>query len=95
MDLLAPGSDVQSVGWDFRGAGGLPPYATVGPTRSLTSFVIEGDAGTDLAVLTEPTAEGALTVEIGWQGSWNRFDEAAEALHGRRVSGKAALQVTW
>jgi len=92
--LLAPGGSVQSVGWTSGQPAVFPPYATVGPTKSLTSFVIEGDAGPDLAVLTELAAEGALTVEIGWQGSWDRFTEAAEALRGRRVSGKAVLQVS-
>ena len=93
-NLLAPGGSVQSVGWTSGAPAVFPPYATVGPAKSLTSFVIEGDAGADLAVLTELAAEGALTVEIGWQGSWDRFDEAAEALRGRRISGKAVLEVT-
>ncbi|PKT71265.1 alcohol dehydrogenase [Streptomyces populi] len=84
--LLAPGGNVQSVGWTSGEPAVFPPYATVGPPRSLTSFVIEGDAGPDLTVLTGLTAEGAITVEIGWQGSWDRFAEAAEALRGRRVS---------
>ncbi|MFF7789913.1 zinc-binding dehydrogenase [Streptomyces sp. NPDC007991] len=92
--LLAHGGSVQSVGWTSGEPAVFPPYATVGPTKSLTSFVIEGDAGPDLAVLAELTAEGSLTVEIGWQGSWDHFAEAAEALRGRRVSGKAVLQVT-
>jgi NADPH:quinone reductase-like Zn-dependent oxidoreductase len=92
--LLAPGGSVQSVGWTSGEPAVFPPYATVGPAKSLTSFVIDGDAGRDLAVLTELTAAGALTVEIGWQGTWDRFTEAAEALRGRRVSGKAVLQIT-
>ena len=92
-NLLAPGGSVQSVGWTSGEPAVFPPYATVGPAKSLTSFVIEGDTGADLAVLTELAAEGALTVEIGWQGSWDRFDEAAEALRGRRISGKAVLEV--
>ncbi|MEH0631605.1 zinc-binding dehydrogenase [Streptomyces stelliscabiei] len=92
--LLAPGGQRAERRLDFREPAVFPPYATVGPTRSLTSFVIEGDAGPDLTVLTELTAEGAITVEIGWQGSWDRIAEAAEALRGRRVSGKAVLQVT-
>ncbi|MFJ8588457.1 zinc-binding dehydrogenase [Streptomyces sp. NPDC093595] len=92
--LLAPGGSVQSVGWTSGEPAVFPPYATVGPARSLTSFVIEGDAGPDLAVLTELAAEGDLTVEIGWQGSWDSFAEAAEALRGRRVPGKAVLHVT-
>jgi NADPH:quinone reductase-like Zn-dependent oxidoreductase len=92
-NLLAPGGSVQSVGWTSGEPAVFPPYATVGPAKSLTSFVIEGDTGADLAVLAELAAEGAVTVEIGWQGSWDRFDEAAEALRGRRISGKAVLEV--
>jgi NADPH:quinone reductase len=92
--LLAPGGSVQSVGWTSGEPAVFPPYATVGPTKSLMSFVIEGDAGPDLAVLTELAAEGTLAVEIGWQGSWDRFAEAADTLRGRRVSGKAVLHVS-
>ncbi|MCT7356709.1 zinc-binding dehydrogenase, partial [Streptomyces sp. 15-116A] len=91
--LLAPGGSLQSVGWTSGEPAVLPPYATVGPAKSLTSFVIEGNAGADLATLAELAAEGALTVELGWQGSWERFDEAAQALRGRRVPGKAVLEV--
>ncbi|NUP35846.1 MAG: zinc-binding dehydrogenase [Streptomyces sp.] len=90
-NLLAPGGSVQSVGWTSGEPAVFPPYATVGPAKSLNSFVIEGDVGADLAVLTELAAEGFLRVEIGWQGSWDRFDEAAETLRGRRVYGKAVM----
>jgi NADPH:quinone reductase-like Zn-dependent oxidoreductase len=93
-NLLAPGGSVQSVGWTSGEPAVFPPYATVGAAKSLTSFVIEGNAGADLAILTELAAEGSLTVEIGWQGSWDRFAEAADALRGRRVPGKAVLQVS-
>jgi NADPH:quinone reductase-like Zn-dependent oxidoreductase len=93
-NLLAPGGSVQSVGWTSGEPAVFPPYATVGPAKSLTSFVIEGDAGADLAELAGLAARGALAVEVGWQGSWERFTEAAEALRGRRVPGKAVLRVT-
>ncbi|MGC0334077.1 NADPH2:quinone reductase [Streptomyces sp. SAI-170] len=93
-NLLAPGGSLQSVGWTSGEPAVLPPYATVGPARSLTSFVIDSPAGADLATLAALAAEGALTVDIGWQGSWDRFPEAAEALHGRRVPGKAVLEVS-
>ncbi|MFJ8052041.1 zinc-binding dehydrogenase [Streptomyces luteogriseus] len=92
-DLLAPGGSVQSVGWTSGEPAVFPPYATIGPAKSLSSFVIEGDVGADLAVLTRLAAAGALAVETGWQGSWQRFDEAAEALRGRRIRGKAVLEV--
>ncbi|CAL9575533.1 hypothetical protein SUDANB108_04952 [Streptomyces sp. enrichment culture] len=93
-DLLAPGGSVQSVGWTSGEPAVFPPYATVGPAKSLSSFVIDSAAGADLAVLAGLAAEGALTVETGWQGPWDRFDEAAEALRGRRIRGKAVLEVT-
>ncbi|MFF4355882.1 zinc-binding dehydrogenase [Streptomyces sp. NPDC001604] len=90
-NLLAPGGSVQSVGWTSGEPAVFAPYATVGPAKSLNSFVIEGEAGADLAVLTRLAAEGLLRVEVGWQGSWDRFEEAAEALRGRRVVGKAVM----
>ncbi|MDT7678815.1 MAG: hypothetical protein QOD82_6717, partial [Pseudonocardiales bacterium] len=31
--------------------------------------------------------------QIGWHGSWERVGEAVEALRGRRVLGKAVLEV--
>ncbi|MEV8529574.1 zinc-binding dehydrogenase [Streptomyces sp. NPDC052000] len=92
-NLLAPGGHIQSVGWTSGEPAVFPPYATVGPAKSLASFVIEGDAGAELAVLAGLVAEEALAVEIGWLGSWEHFTEAAEALRGRRVSGKAVLAV--
>lgn len=92
-NLLASGGSLQSVGWTSGEPAVFPPYATVGPAKSLTSFVIEGDTGADLTVLAELAAQGAVAVEIGWQGSWYRFDEAAEALRGRRIPGKAVLEI--
>ncbi|MGV9455914.1 zinc-binding dehydrogenase [Streptomyces sp. NPDC003635] len=93
-DRLAPGGSLQSVGWTSGEPAVFPPYATVGPAKSLTSYVNDGPAGADLAVLADLAAEGTLTVEIGWRGSWERFDEAADALRGRRVAGKAVLDVS-
>lgn len=87
---------MQSVGWTSGEPAVFPPYATVGPARSLTSFVIEGDAGAELAVLAVLAglvAEGTLAVETGWLGAWERFAEAAEALRGRRVTGKTVREV--
>lgn len=54
----------------------------------------EGDVGSDLAVLVELLAEGNLAVSIGWWGSWDEVADAAVALLGRRVPGKAVLDVT-
>jgi NADPH:quinone reductase len=92
--LLAPGGSVQSIGWSSGEPAVFPPYSTVGPAKSLTSFLIDGStAGADLAELVEHVAAGRLKVEIGWQGDLAEYTAAAEALRDRRVSGKAVLSV--
>jgi NADPH:quinone reductase-like Zn-dependent oxidoreductase len=92
--LLAPGGSLQSIGWTSGEPAVFPPYSTVGPPKSLTSFLIGGgEAGADLAVLVRLVAEGSLDVEIGWRGPWERAAQAAEALVGRRVNGKAVLDL--
>jgi NADPH2:quinone reductase len=47
----------------------------------------------DLAYLVSLLGAGALDPQIGWRGSWDRAGEAAAALMGRRVRGKAVLEV--
>ncbi|MEU4332049.1 zinc-binding dehydrogenase [Nonomuraea dietziae] len=91
--LLAPGGSLQSVGWTSAEPAVFPPYATVGPPKTLMSYVNEFGAADDLAELVWLTAEGALVPEIGWRGSWERFAEAADALRGRRVTGKAVFDL--
>ena len=92
--LLAPGGSLQSVGWASGEPAVFPPYSTIGPPKSLTSFVIEGHVDADLAALLHLVASGSLAVEIGWRGPWEDVTGAAEALRGRRVDGKAVLDVT-
>jgi NADPH2:quinone reductase len=91
--LLAPGGSVQSIGWTSGEPAVFPPYSTVGPPRSLTSFLIGKGIGEDLATLVGLVADGRLTVEVGWRGPLARVAEAAEALVGRRVAGKAVLDL--
>lgn len=92
-EALRPGGVIQSVGWTSGEPATFPPYATVGPAKSLTSFQSGTDFGEDMSHLLDLVAEGKLTVDIGWRGSWQRFDEAADALLARRVTGKAVLDV--
>jgi NADPH:quinone reductase-like Zn-dependent oxidoreductase len=92
--LLAPGGSLQSVGWSSGEPAVFPPYSTIGPPRSLTSFIIEGRTDADLATLLGLVASGSLAAEIGWRGPWEDVAAAASALHGRRVIGKAVLAVT-
>jgi NADPH:quinone reductase len=91
--LLAPGGSLQSIGWTSGEPAVFPPYSTVGPPKSLSSFLNEGEAGADLATLVQLLADRPLAVEIGWRGPWERIADAVEMLRGRRLSGKAVLDV--
>jgi NADPH:quinone reductase len=91
--LLAPGGSVQSIGWTSGEPAVFPPYSTVGPAKSLSSFLIGDGIGEDLASLVGLVADGSLTVEVGWRGPLARVVEAAEALVARRVDGKAVLDL--
>jgi NADPH:quinone reductase-like Zn-dependent oxidoreductase len=93
--LLAPGGNLQSIGWASGEPAVLPPGAlfSPGPARTISSF---GDAerpGPDIAVLLRLLAEGRLSAEVGWRGSWERAGDAFGAILGRRVAGKAVLDV--
>jgi NADPH:quinone reductase-like Zn-dependent oxidoreductase len=92
-DLLAPGGSLQSIGWTSGEPAVFPPYATIGPPKSLSSFLVGGRVAADLATLVRLVEDGSLRVEIGWRGPWERAAEAAAALVGRRVNGKAVLDL--
>jgi NADPH:quinone reductase len=51
----------------------------------------ETDAGRMLAMLLDLVAAGRLHVEIGFEGSWDRLNEAMDGLSERRFAGKAVL----
>jgi NADPH:quinone reductase len=93
-NLLAPGGSLQSIGWSSGEPAVFPPYSTVGPSKTISSFLNQGDNGSDLATLLGFVSDGSVKVEIGWRGSWEQIVDAAEALRGRRVKGKAVLDVT-
>jgi NADPH:quinone reductase-like Zn-dependent oxidoreductase len=93
--LLAPGGNLQSVGWASGEPAVLPPGAlfSLGAARTISSF---GDAerpGPDLAVLLQLLARGRLSAEVGWRGSWERVGDAYAAVFGGRGAGKAVLDV--
>ena len=94
-NLLAPGGSLQSVGWASGEPAVLPPYSTfaLGAARTISSFGDATDVGPDLATLVGLLADGTLVPRIGWRGPWERAAEATEALAGRRVAGKAVLDV--
>ncbi|MEU7747100.1 hypothetical protein [Nonomuraea sp. NPDC049158] len=82
-----PGGSLQSVGWTSAEPAVFPPYATVGPAKTLQRVRRRRRSG------RAGTADGALVPEIGWRGSWERFAEAADALRSRRVLGKAVFDL--
>lgn len=96
FNLLDPDGTVISLG----GASGeptvFPPYGTVGPRRRIESYLgsVDGGSAKDLATLVRFVAQGRLTPQIGWRGGWDRVAEAAEELYGRKVNGKAVLEVS-
>jgi NADPH:quinone reductase len=91
--LLAPGGSLQSIGWTSGEPAVFPPYSTIGPPKSISSFLNQGDAAEELFTLLRLVADRSLSVEIGWHGPWKQFAEAVEMLRGRRVNGKAVLDV--
>jgi NADPH:quinone reductase-like Zn-dependent oxidoreductase len=93
--LLAPDGCVLSVGMaslapttiDFEAA-----RMRAGGSR-LEAFAVGAGFGEDLAYLVSLLAAGELDPQIGWRGSWERAGDAAELLLGRRVRGKAVLEI--
>jgi NADPH:quinone reductase-like Zn-dependent oxidoreductase len=93
--LLRPGGLVVSVGMasleettiDFEAA-----RMRAGGTR-IEAFAVGPGFGPDLEYLVSLLEGGQLDPQIGWRGSWERAGEAAEALLGRHVRGKAVLEV--
>jgi NADPH:quinone reductase-like Zn-dependent oxidoreductase len=63
------------------------------PDARIEAFVIGDRVGADLAYLAGLLAAGELDPQIGWRGGWDRVDEAIEALRGRKVRGKAVLEL--
>ncbi len=61
--------------------------------RTLSSFGDASDPGPDLATPVGLVASGELVVEIGLREPWERVARAFAALAGRRVAGKAVLDV--
>jgi NADPH:quinone reductase len=90
---LAPGGVIQSIGWTSGEPAEFPVYGTVRPGQRLHGFQAGAAFGADLGYLLELVAGGRLTVDVGWQGSWRWFDEAAEALLARKIAGKAVLDL--
>jgi NADPH2:quinone reductase len=96
FELLEPGGSVQSVGMaslepttiDFEQA-----RLRGGDTR-IEAFAIGPRFRRDLEFLVGLVAAGELDPQIGWRGPWEKAADAAAALLGRKVPGKAVLDVS-
>jgi NADPH2:quinone reductase len=91
--ILAPGGVLQSIGWTSLEPATFPVYATVGLPKALTAFQMGTGIGTDMEYVLGLIAQGKLEVDLGYRGSWSAFDDAAGALMGRKVVGKAVLDL--
>jgi NADPH:quinone reductase len=96
FSLTAEGGSVQSIGQASQQPTVIDFEAERqrGGGRRIEPFVVGGGFGPDLAYLTGLLAAGELDPQIGWRSSWDRAAEAAAALLGRRVRGKALLDLT-
>lgn len=94
--LLQPGGCVQSVGMaslepttiDFEQA-----RLRGGNTR-IEAFAVGPGFGPELALLVDLVAAGQLDPQVDWRGPWDKAADAAEALLGRKIRGKAVLEVS-
>ena len=64
-----------------------------GGNRHIEPFTVGASFGPDLAYLAGLLAAGDLDPQIGWRSSWRQAGEAAAALLGRQVRGKAVLDL--
>lgn len=67
-----------------------------GKSRTIRGFYLFADMtgiAEDLAQLVALMADGTLDPQITWRGSWTDGDEAIQLLLGRRLHGKAILEI--
>jgi NADPH:quinone reductase len=94
---VAPGGTVLIFGNSSREPSTIDFTAMFGheeaTIRSYFSARHEADAGRLLGMLLDLVANGRLQVEIGFEGSWDRLNEAMDGLSERRFAGKAVLTI--
>ncbi|MGY0061097.1 zinc-binding dehydrogenase [Streptomyces sp. LZ34] len=100
-EALAPHGTLVALGHSGGDGESFPHGALFGNdgrhNRSITTYFLLDDAdglAADLSWLAGLLARGELDPQIAWRGDWSRATEAAEALLGRRVRGKAVLEVS-
>ncbi|KPH97917.1 Polyketide synthase, enoylreductase [Actinobacteria bacterium OK074] len=93
--LVEPGGSVQAIGKASGEATTIDfeQERHRGGGRRLEVFVVGFPLGADIAYLVDLLDRKELDPQVGWRGSWEHAPEAAAALLGRRVRGKAVLDV--
>lgn len=98
---LSPGGTLFSVGRSSETDAVLSADALRGNEgrhdRSIHTFFLFSDPATDFSAdltwLAGEIAAGRLDPGISWRGPWTRHSEAVQALLGRRLYGKAVLDL--
>lgn len=96
---LAKGGILVSVGHSTSGGENFPFGAFFGNEgrhdRSIATFYLLDcpDLAPDLAWLADAVATGRLDPQISWRGGWEAAGDAISALLGRRLHGKAVLDI--
>ncbi|MSP22966.1 MAG: alcohol dehydrogenase [Dehalococcoidia bacterium] len=89
--LLGEGGVIQCIGTTSQQEASFA--SLVGMRRSIEAFTKGPHSGEDISYLLTLMQGRKLKVDVGWRGSWSRIAEASEALFGRRVVGKAVLDI--
>jgi NADPH:quinone reductase-like Zn-dependent oxidoreductase len=89
--LLGEGGVIQCIGRASQQDAAFPSLS--GMRRTIEAFTKGPRAGEDIGYLLDLMRQGRLRVDVGWRGSWSRIGEAATALFGRQVAGKAVLDI--
>jgi NADPH2:quinone reductase len=92
---LEDGGIALSIGWASREPTVIDfeEERMKGGLKRLEPFAVAAPFGPDLAYLLHLLDKGELDPQIGWRAPWDRVEEAVDALLGRRVRGKAVLDL--
>ncbi len=94
--VLAPGGDVQAIGWASGEPAVFAPNSlfSLGRAKTITHLRRRGPPRPRPGDPARLCSGRAVVAGDRLAGPWDQIAEAAEALLGRRVAGKAVLKVT-
>ncbi|SEG97668.1 NADPH:quinone reductase [Saccharopolyspora kobensis] len=98
-DRLAENGTLVAIGHSAGQAEHFPHGAMYGDwgryNRSIVTFFLlsHRNLAPDLTWLAERVAAGELDPQVSWRDTWERAEEAVDALLGRTLHGKAVLEI--